>query len=529
MLSDQTNALTLERLLHTVGLPLLDVLVAPLGLGVVVKRTELVDAADRPAVSAGTLVLLVTDQPSGPAGLRTVRTAAETGAAAVVVKGHGQDLAPLVAAAETSGVAVLVAANEAPWRHLDGLVTSMLSSETDGMDAALGPGDELFAVANAVAGAVGGSVAIEDLGRHVLAYSTVPDQRIDELRRQGILDRRVPPGPDDPDQYRQVLTAEGVVHFPGSGDELPRMAVAVRAGSVTIGTLWAIEGDDPPDVVCERRALEGARLAALALLRRQSLEELERSQRSDLLRGLLYGRVTPTTAWSRLGLPAGHRSVLLGAAAAWSRQSASLLAEIDRSARRSCLTVSLATMVATNDRVVYVLLAGEDPDKVALAFAEHLLSLLDGSGLHDVHLAISEAAVGPADLPVRRSEVDQILQIAATAPGTPRVARFDDVRCQSLLVHLRQHLRDHPELAHPAVARLLEMDAEKGSELAASVLAWIEAHGDIRSAAEAIAVHPNTVRYRVRRARLLTGLRLDDPDERLVVWLQLRESASGPS
>ena len=516
--------LTLERLLHTVGLPLLDVLVAPLGLGVVVKRTELVDAADRPAVSAGTLVLLVTDQPSGQAGLRTVRTAAGAGAAAVVVKGHGQDLAPLVAVAETSGVAVLVAANEAPWRHLDGLVTSMLGSETDGMDAALGPGDELFAVANAVAGAVGGSVAIEDLGRHVLAYSTVPDQRIDELRRQGILDRRVPPGPDDPDQYRQVLTAEGVVHFSGSGDELPRMAVAVRAGSVAIGTLWAIEGDDPPDAACERRALEGARLAALALLRRQSFEELERSQRSDLLRGLLRGHLAPTTAWLRLGLPEGHRSVLLGAAA-WPRQSAPLLAEIDRSARRACLSVSLATVVATNDRVVYVLLAGENPDKVASTFAEHLLSLLDGSGLHDVHLAIAKAAADPADLPARRSEVDQILQIAPTAPGTPRVARFDDVRCQSLLVHLRQHLRDHPELAHPAVARLLEMDAEKGSELAASVLAWIEAHGDIRSAAEAIAVHPNTVRYRVRRARLLSGLRLDDPDERLVAWLQLRQSA----
>jgi DNA-binding PucR family transcriptional regulator len=35
-------------------------------------------------------------------------------------------------------------------------------------------------------------------------------------------------------------------------------------------------------------------------------------------------------------------------------------------------------------------------------------------------------------------------------------------------------------------------------------------------------VHPNTCRYRLARAEQLFGLALADPDERLLLWLQLR-------
>ncbi|MFG2826233.1 hypothetical protein ACGFWI_01925 [Streptomyces sp. NPDC048434] len=73
-----------------------------------------------------------------------------------------------------------------------------------------GTSEELFALANAVAAVIGGSVAIEDLDHRVLAYSSVPGQRIDELRRRGILDRRVPDEPEQRRQYREVLGAPGV-------------------------------------------------------------------------------------------------------------------------------------------------------------------------------------------------------------------------------------------------------------------------------------------------------------------------------
>jgi DNA-binding PucR family transcriptional regulator len=35
-------------------------------------------------------------------------------------------------------------------------------------------------------------------------------------------------------------------------------------------------------------------------------------------------------------------------------------------------------------------------------------------------------------------------------------------------------------------------------------------------------VHPNTCRYRLARAQEICGLRLANPDERLLLWLQFR-------
>ncbi|MER7164168.1 PucR family transcriptional regulator, partial [Streptomyces lydicus] len=96
-----------------------------------------------------------------------------------------------------------------------------------------GTSEELFALANAVAAVIGGSVAIEDLDHRVLAYSSLPGQRIDELRRRGILERRVPDDPEQLRQYREVLGARGVVRPPVlAPDELPRAAAAIRAGDL---------------------------------------------------------------------------------------------------------------------------------------------------------------------------------------------------------------------------------------------------------------------------------------------------------
>lgn len=58
--------------------------------------------------------------------------------------------------------------------------------------------------------------------------------------------------------------------------------------------------------------------------------------------------------------------------------------------------------------------------------------------------------------------------------------------------------------------------------MAETVLAYLNAFGDVRAAAAELHVHPNTLRYRIRRAEDLTGLDLSRPDQRLLAMLQLR-------
>ena len=72
------------------------------------------------------------------------------------------------------------------------------------------------------------------------------------------------------------------------------------------------------------------------------------------------------------------------------------------------------------------------------------------------------------------------------------------------------------------MGRLRDYDRTHGSDLVASVRAYLDAFGDVRTAAATMHVHPNTLRYRVRRAQELTGLDLGDQASRLVVSLALR-------
>jgi len=84
------------------------------------------------------------------------------------------------------------------------------------------------------------------------------------------------------------------------------------------------------------------------------------------------------------------------------------------------------------------------------------------------------------------------------------------------------HLAAAPHLRLPAVEKLLAQDLEHGTPYAESVLAYLAANADIPVAAASVKVHPNTFRYRLRRVKELFDLDLEDPDVRLITWLQLR-------
>ncbi|HUO39220.1 MAG TPA: helix-turn-helix domain-containing protein, partial [Mycobacterium sp.] len=52
--------------------------------------------------------------------------------------------------------------------------------------------------------------------------------------------------------------------------------------------------------------------------------------------------------------------------------------------------------------------------------------------------------------------------------------------------------------------------------------AYLDSFGDIAAAARSLRVHPNTVRYRVRRIEKLMSASLADPEVRLLFSLGLR-------
>ena len=69
---------------------------------------------------------------------------------------------------------------------------------------------------------------------------------------------------------------------------------------------------------------------------------------------------------------------------------------------------------------------------------------------------------------------------------------------------------------------LLDYDATKGSELVATVSAYLECGGNYDATAKALAVHRSTLRYRLQRIRDVSGYDLGDPDIRFNLHLATR-------
>ncbi|MFF4211115.1 PucR family transcriptional regulator [Streptomyces sp. NPDC001796] len=512
---------TLGDLLDVVGEPSLRLRTAPAGLTAPVTEALLHDTHAPLPRTPGALLLAVGVPPRSAAPL--VRAAAEAGMTGVVVRGEDGP----VAEAEAAGVALLCVDEDAAWHQVHLLLASALAARP----AAGGGGDtrgELFALADAVAAAVGGATAIEDPGQRILAYSTVPGQATDEDRRQGILGLRVPEIPDNAEQYRTVLAAPGPVRLPALAGALPRLAVAVRAGGETLGSLWVVDdGRLAPDA--EEALARGASTAALLLLRARAARELARHQDGALLRRVLEGAADPAAAAHRLGLQAVRvAAFVLDCDSTVSAPSASSAPDDEQTTLRLLDLVRLQCEARYGrhacvlvDGVVYALLpaSGERGGERHVRLAEDIVRRAGRALRVPVRAGLGEVVPSLAAAAASRQDADLVLRVLG--PEQP-VASVRQVRARITLLRLAEVMRGRRELAAGAWEEVVAYDLGHGTEYAATLLAWLEAGCDVGSAAERLAVHPNTCRYRLRQVRRQLGVDLDDADERLALWLQLR-------
>ena len=136
-------------------------------------------------------------------------------------------------------------------------------------------------------------------------------------------------------------------------------------------------------------------------------------------------------------------------------------------------------------------------------------------------LAGREAVVGPAR-PWQRARRSYARALRGWAlPRTEDVLDTDRHLPQIVLAADRSAMADLREATLAPFAELPEATAERLSE---TLRAWLLLQGRRELVAEALHVHPQTVRYRMGQIRELFGERLQDPDEVLAILIAL----SGP-
>jgi DNA-binding PucR family transcriptional regulator len=124
-------------------------------------------------------------------------------------------------------------------------------------------------------------------------------------------------------------------------------------------------------------------------------------------------------------------------------------------------------------------------------------------------------AVELAETPASMRLARRALELAA--PGaTPVVA-------ERRLAEIA--LRGSPELAALRRRLLAPLDGQtpaSRARLEATLLQWLRHRGAQGAIAAELAVHPQTVRYRMARLRDLMGATLDDPEQRFALEMALR-------
>lgn len=526
--SDEPGGTTLRRLRERLGPLVLQVECAPQGEDVLIGRQVIHDLCEPVPAQADGVLLVVGGSPDREDCREAIRQAGAARYSAVVVKARGTDLAAAAGAAEAAGVALLVAPDDMPWRHFDALVTAATSAFGPAQDtySSIGIGD-LFPLANAIAYQVGGAITIEDPLGHVLAYSNLPHQEIDEIRRQGILGRQTPDRPTNLDEYQRVIRAEGPVRFVIPDTEhINRLAVAVRAGPQLLGLLWALDGTPALGEGAEAALEEAAKVTALHLLRARSHRDPDRWNRGEALVSLLDGAVSGSTAAAQLGIPADTSTTVVAIAQAAPEEMPGLGgARIVDLVSLYCEAWHPQALCTTTGGLVYALLPTRtDPgaERRVVRFAENVVTTVQRSAGLALQVGIGVAAARLDDVPAGRRTADRVLRALAGDPQAPTIATVSDVRSRVTLMELTERGAPSVDLPAGPVQRIIEHDAQHSTTYAQSLLAYLDAFGEAIPAAGRLAVHENTLRYRIRRIQELFDLDLDDPDTRLVVWLQLR-------
>ncbi|MFI8006094.1 helix-turn-helix domain-containing protein [Streptomyces sp. NPDC086010] len=536
---------TLRQILEHDEEGVLRLLLAPAGQDVTVAGVIIGD--EEPARAHAGRIVLAAGLPPDPATVGTaVREAARRGASALVLR--EQEGVPLpvqaLAAAEECGIALLVRAPWADWGDALALLRSATAFAAAGRDDLMADATTggLAGLAAATARLCRGSITVEDPQFRVLAHSATGPEA-DGLRRSTILGGRVP-------EWRvaelrrsglvQTLRTSGdVIHRPADGDTPERLVVAVRSGGETLGSLWAAADGrrlSPDAAQVLRRA---AALAVPHLLRHRMRESGTLRREAHALRGLLHGSGDRRAHLWSLGLtPDVPCAVVVGV-----RASSEEPGPEDRTLEALAVQATALrpdARVLREEDMVAVLLPAHDGGRPgheggrpndALALARELDALAARTpGAPPVWTGAGGTVGSGLDASVSYEEALLVVRALRDREGRGRdahpVRSAGPEQAGATIEALRMLDAVRPvwESGTGPVHELIRTDLAAGGELVRSLAAYLDTPGDIASAARRLTLHPNTLRYRLRRVRERFGVDLDDPDTRLVLTLAVRLS-----
>ncbi|MEX1078953.1 MAG: helix-turn-helix domain-containing protein [Homoserinimonas sp.] len=457
----------------------------------------------------------------------------DAGYLAIVYKAHGAPDEELRRAAFAAGLALFRASDPVPWDQLvESFQAAIIPQGESRSLVDIRPGD-LFELANAVASLAGGAVAIADPDQTVLAYSTLADQPIDETRRKSILQLHVPHSQQNDQDYRRVHSSQEVLSVAPSKHSLTRSAVAIRAGDVVLGSLWLIDADAAHDDSTNRVLREASNVAALHLLHRRNNRDAGRTRQIELVNPLLFEPDRAELAAVQLGISADEVRVVALAASGPAGNAPEVLRSsmlLFDTVRTACAVWLPTAVCGIADNLVYIVLPQAEVTSSAfqreavLRIAHHARRLVSKpvlAGFGDTMPVESAAQSRLGSESVLAMLLRDVEDGRVRDDSDEIVADRESLGSRLQLRQIVAELRAAGQLPGEFATRVAEHDARRNTAFELTVRTYLDCNSNAIETAARLGLHANTVRYRLSRIELLFGAQLEDPETRLLVWLQL--------
>lgn len=238
---------------------------------------------------------------------------------------------------------------------------------------------------------------------------------------------------------------------------------------------------------------------------------------------LLGGGHTARLVVERLGvaLDAGFVVAAFRASGAEPADRAAAAQRLAASVREYCEAFRVTALTDPLEDTAYLLLPCATPTQRdrAVRLATEVHARLQGVVPH--RAMVSSAFEHLLEAGAVRSGLDDMLALAGRR-GWTGLIDADTVDASLRLAQFREVALVHPGLLDGPARRLMDHDRANGGSLLETLRAYFDAVGDINETGRRLELHPNTVRYRLRRVEDVAGLSLSDPDQRLLAELQVR-------
>jgi DNA-binding PucR family transcriptional regulator len=415
-------------------------------------------------------------------------------------------------AARRRGVLLLLLTPDSAWPALQAAAVAEPPTAPAAGGVALG---DVFALADVLADMVGGPVILEDASFRVLSYSAFTGF-VDRGRDAAILGRHMPVEwlqyLERTRSLERLRSSEDVIDLAeGPWHARRRLITSIRSGGRMFGVIWVAQGDAELPEDAASRLREAATLAAPHLVRHQESYRAQRLRRGELVRSLLEGRGQRQRCADELELPrSADLAVLAFAPALDEVPGEDVWDRVTDHVSLCCQAGDRQPAVTRIGTTVYAIIPG-DADAVARLGRDVVRRPIPVLPAR-FRGAMSTAGAGLDALAARRAQADEALSVLGEAGC---FVAYDDVRVQVILAAVVQFLDERPELRLPALAGLT-------ADGRATLAAFLRAGGNVSAAARDLDIHATTLRYRLSRIEEVSGLSLEDPDERITCELLLR-------